>query len=782
MRTVRATVCTLVALAVCSAVSAQTARVALNIKEQPMRAALKELGDRTGLQILYRVEDVAEKGVLAPKVAGDLSAKEALEKLLVGSGLTYEFVNDKTVRIVAASPAGAMNGTESIQQPEEVVVRGTYTYAGTATVGGKTVQSLREIPQSISIITRQRLDDQNINTLPEALKFTTGMTAFRGDGVGNFNSYYARGYPADSFLLDGLNMGRVVNMIEQDLAVFDRIEVLRGPAGLFQGAGEPGVTISLARKRALAPAHVKTVLGTGSWNAYRGEVDATGALSASGSLRGRVVGVYDDRDSYLKGAGTRKRLIYGTSELDLSDRTTLAFGGTYQDVQAVINQGLPAFPDGRLLDVPRSTSIAADWNKQDMQTTDVFAEVESHFGERGLLKVALGREIRHMNYKSARANGLVDATGLVNLQLLAYGIEQTDTTADVFLSTPFTLGGRSHNFLIGADYRTFTNSAELFAGPGTQGNVYSFNRNIPYPVFEEDLSSRIRTDSEGYGVYSQFRIQATPRVKALIGGRLSWARSDISERATGIELERAVANSELTPYGGLIVDISPELALYASYSSIFKPQSGRTFAGGHIEPRTGNQYEAGLKGEFRGGQLNAHAAVFRLTDENRALDDPEHEGFVMPTGRVRSEGAEAEISGKLTAGWSISAGYAYNKSKYLRAPDGQVGQQYSTFTPKHNGSLWTHYLVQGDLLRGLEIGIGARAVSEFYSLRGVRFVGDPYAIVSAQLGYAFYGRHKLTLNFENLLDKRYYEQVNYAGRQNFYGAPRSIALTLRSQF
>lgn len=785
--------------------------VAVNIGSQPLADALDQFANQTGLQVLVNTDEVQTSKLVAPQVTGTFTTDDVLRRLLAGSELKYEFVNERTVRIspiatadktsrVESSPgdigedagneplrlarAGESTvrsgeGTVADDDLEQVVVRGAYI--SSSTVLGKTGLSLRSIPQSISVLTRQRLDDQNISSLPEALKYATGVTVFRFDGGGNFNRFYARGYVADSFLLDGLKVRADANMVDLDLAIFDQIEVLRGPAGLFQGPGEPGVTFSLVRKRASARPQLQTLLGTGSWNAFRGELDATGALSSSGRLRGRAVTLYEDRQSYLHGVDNKKKLIYGTAEYDLTDRSTLSVGATYQDVNAVLDQGLPAFPDGRLLDLPRSTAIIADWNLQDMQTAEAFAELESRFGNGSFLKISARRHERDMHYRAARSNDSVAADGSFPLQFAENFKEQADTSMDVFLSMPFTLAGKSHSWLIGADLRKGDTTQKVANAPGILANIDSYSQDIPEPTF--NINRRIFTDTDEYGFYTRLTLRPVERLSATLGGRMSWWKSK-SSNVTAVTTTRSAydAEGEFTPYAGLVFDLNSKLSLYASYTDIFTAQNLRTVAGEQLKARTGTQYETGLKGEFLDGRLNAHAAVFRLTDENRAVSDPANVFFYLPIGKARSEGAETEISGNLSAGWSIGAGYAYNTTKYLKADGDQQGQSFSTWTPKHSVNIWTHYVLSGGPLSGLEFGAGARSVSRFYTLDDdVRFNADGYTVVSAQLGYTFAERHKVALNVENLLDEKYYEKVGGTG-VNFYGAPRSIMLTVRSRF
>lgn len=789
-----------------------------SIAAQGLGTALRIFSQERKVHLVFISEDVSL--LRTEGASGSLTAEETLRELLKGTGLTYRYIDEKTVTIVpmatqpksvgdassgssgaaqegirlaraahqsqaaSGSQAGARKDSEEANRAakpsselEEVVVRGAYNYTGTAAVGGKTVQSLREIPQSISVFTRQRLEDQNLTSLPEAMKYTTGVTVSQFDGAGTFNVFYARGYPADSYLLDGLNVRTDANMVDLDLALFERIEVMRGPAGLFQGAGEPGITVSLARKRALAVRQVRTMLSAGSWNAYRGELDVTGALTGSGRVRGRAVAVYDDRDSFLDGVNSQKRLIYATTEFDLGENSTLSIGGTYQDVQAVINQGLPAFPD-RLLDVPRSTSIIADWNLQDMQTADVFASLDSDLGNGRLLRIVARRQGRDMHYASLRPNGISDVSGTTTLQQRNNISDKTDSLIDVFFSSPLTLGGRAHNFLIGADYRDSKNDGTNYIAPNLVSNVYTHDSSA-FPEPDWILSFLSATPQKEYGVYSQLRLNPAERLKVLLGGRLSWWKSTTRALLDGTSSSYE-ATSEFTPYAGVVFDINSVLSAYASYSDIFKPQDLFTVNGEHLKPRVGFQYEAGLKGEFMEGQLNMSAALFRLIDKNRALPDPNDANFSVAAGKILSEGAEAEINGKLTSNWSIAAGYAYNKTKYLEDLPFLEGQPYNTAIPKHSLTAWTHYAFAEGMLSGLEVGAGMRAVSKFYVI-GPQYTND-YTVFSALLGYRISDRHKLALNVENLFDKKYYAKFGGPSRQNYYGTPLSVMLSLRSQF
>lgn len=673
------------------------------------------------------------------------------------------------VRVSDTEEGGRTEGSGSYTMPEISI--------------GKQPLSIRETPQSVSVITRTRLDDQNLSSIADALKYATGVNVQRFDGAGLFNNYYVRGYQVDAIQLDGLAFGNTGNVTEFDAAVYDHIEILKGPAGLFQGAGEPGASINLARKQALEHTQFGGALTAGSWDAYRAELDATGALTGDGRLRARGVAVIDDRESYQDVVRAKRQLVYGTAEYDLAPATTLSVGGTRQQIDSVINQGLPAYADGSLLDVPRSTFIGADWNLLTTDATDVFAELVRRMSGGGLLKFAARHLDREMLYKVARANGAVDEDGKVPLQTGLYRPDRENWSADAYASLPLKGFGRTHNLLFGVDYRRqrelvksspFVNTATI--------NVYEPDHDVPQPDFV--YTSRSSTEAEQVGAYGQLRYRLLDSLTLVGGGRFTWWDSSSKNLLTGATTADYDASGEFTPYAALIYDVLKQVSLYASYADIFMPQNATTSGGEQIEPRTGGQVEAGAKGEFLDGRVNTQLAVFRIQDQNRAIADPNDSLYSVAQGKVRSQGFETEISGQLLPTWDMTLGYTYVDTEYRKgASASQDGQTFATFTPRHSVSLWSQYLFHKGALDGLSVGGGVRTYSGFYSQSGaVRLVADSEMLVAARLGYRLDEHWSLNLVANNLFDEKYYEKVSSAGRQNFYGEPRSLNLSLRASF
>ncbi|WP_151956210.1 TonB-dependent siderophore receptor [Acinetobacter guillouiae] len=662
---------------------------------------------------------------------------------------------------------------------------------------GKTPQSLKETPQSVSVVTRQRLDDQNISTIDNAMKYVTGITVARYDAAGNYNDFYARGYGSDTYQMDGTTLRTDSNGTYLDLSVFDRIEVLRGASGMFSGAGEPGVSINLVRKRALADFALTGKVSAGSWENYRGETDITGKLTQDGALRGRLVTAVQDYDTFMNGIDGNKKLIYSTLEYDIQDNTTLSLGATYQDINTVLSRGLPYGPDGKLLNISRKTSFVQDWNKQDLTNTELFAELEHHLNNDGLMKATVRQSIRD-NHAKYSDPSQPDANGdMSKFSALAFKRQDKDLSADIFFNTPFLFAGQTHNFLIGADYlkgHSKTNYSSWGTPLTGTINIYHDNQHqFAEPDFDYDTNVS-KDEIENYGIYSQLRIKPFEHWTLVGGGRVSWWKSiSTTLRDNGVDSTNPAAKydakAEFTPYAAVLFDLNPNLSFYTSYSEIFKPQNNFTYdpvtggKGKQIDPRTGTQIEAGMKAAFFDERLNLSSAIYQIEDKNRAITDlSAPEGYSVASGKARSRGFEIEANGQITDNWQITTGYSFNQNKYLEEP-GLEGQPVSTFTPKHTFNLWTTYKLPASLVEGVNVGLGVRAVSSYYDGSGAeRVQQNGYTLASASLGYQINPRYKFAINVDNLFDKKYYEKVNYWIRQNMYGSPRSVTASLSFKY
>lgn len=665
---------------------------------------------------------------------------------------------------------------------DTATTEGTGQYTARKLSVGKMEQAPREIPQSISVITRQQLDDRNVTKVEDAVKFSTGINVTRFDGAGNYNTFQSRGFDLGSIQLDGVPIPQG-NYSTLDAAMYDRIEVLRGPAGMLQGGSEPGGTVNLVRKRAPGKLMINADASVGSFGLRRGEVDVGGALNAAGTVRARAVAVAEDRDSHVDTLFNNKRMGYGTLEWDIAPSTTLSIGGAQQRVRASIDQGLPTYADGRLANLPRSAFSGLASNRQDLETTDLFAELEHRLSGGGTVRLSARDVDRTAFYSAARANSALAPNGNFTMEMVD-GLTHVKTrNYDLFASLPVDVAGRSHRLLVGAsrsENKSYDNN--FVYGTPTQVNLLTPNYAAPYPALVLPGYSAITTRTEN-ALYGQAQVSVADSVKVLAGGRLGWADAVTRSTSTGAATSVADPGRQFVPSVAVLYDFHPQYTAYAGYSETFVVQSQLDAARNLLAPRTGKQVEFGVKGEFLDKRLQAHAAVFRIIDENRAMTDPNATNASIAGGKVRSQGFEAEVSGQPQPGWDVVAGYAYNDTLYLNAPVSQVGQVFSPVTPRHSVNLFTRYAFTSPALRGFSIGGGISYRSEFFAQSGaLRITAGDYVLASAQVGYQINDQLALNLSVDNLFDKTYYEKVSNTFRQNFYGEPRRVTLALKARY
>jgi outer-membrane receptor for ferric coprogen and ferric-rhodotorulic acid len=720
------------------------------------------------------------KGKSAPAIHGAMTAEQALDKALSGSGLQAVTTEAGfSLKPVATDSGAAVETLPEVSvlaaAEQTATTENSHSYTSNMVSIGKGEQRLRDIPQSLSIVTRQRMDDQNMTTVADAMQQTTAMT------VVNYGSNTAgisvRGYGLDVIQIDGIpvqDSQGAWGTSSLDLTTYDRIEVLRGPAGMLQGTGEPGGTVNLVRKRAMADYAIKTSVQGGSWDNYRGEFDVTGAFDSEGKVRGRLVAMYQDKKSFIDHDYARKPLIYGTLEFDLTPRTTLSIGATITSMDSRPTFGLPTYADGRVADISRSTYIGSGWDNKHENSNSYFLEAEHKLVSGGELKVrASALERRYGLETSAFGDSYIDAAGNFDRVLLASKGKTSDYGLDAYFTQPFTALGKEHNILVGLNSRVFNANTAYAQVYGSTQNIFTPTRTVAKPDFIYEPANIYQTTQTG--IYGQTRLQVLDNTKLILGGRLSNWKNESKSSADG----DASITHEFTPYAGLVFDINKQYSLYGSYSGIFQPQTALSADKKILKPRTGKQYEVGIKGELQDGKINLHAALFRINDENRAMTDPNNPNYSISAGEVRSQGFESEISGRLRSNWDVMAGYAYTETKYLKAEEANQGLVFATSTPKHNFKLWNKYR----LSEAWAIGGGLNISSGVYASDGTtKWEQGGYTLASAQVSYRIDPHWELSLTGNNLFDKSYYSRMEGWSRQSYFGDPRNVMLTLRGNF
>ena len=709
--------------------------------------------------------------------------RSALSGALVAMACGPAFASDAAVPPPADAEATALSPIVVTGiAGRDATTEGSGSYASPyLTVGGKTPVPVMEIPNSVSVITRQRIEDQNLTTADAALAQVTGVTVTPWDGA--TSQIRSRGYFLEPSY-DGIPAFGGLNATQQyDLAMFDRVEVLRGPSGLFQGSGQPGGTVNFVRKRAPGDFKGSAALTYGSWSYKRAEADLGMPLNAQGTLRARIVAAATDRDFYYDRASSRKKFVYGTLDFDLSASTTLSVYGAFQDDKTNPFMGLPAYTDGRFLDVARSSNPMAPWSRNDTQNSTVGAQAEHRFDNGWRFQLNASHATRdgriHDGYPTT---GVDPTTGrIAGYMRRGWDDESTRNAVDLFASGPFKLLGRRHEATLG--YNAERYRGETLYGANSPFTNVPFNRPqlVPYTPIEPYVrGSGYETRQNGF--YGQTRLSITDPLTVVLGGRISDFTTRSRNVAPSLASDWAVNTRErgtFTPYGGVVYRLSETLAVYTSYADIFMPQSQKNLSGKTLDPREGKQIEIGVKGALNNGNLFFNASVFRTRDVNRAFADPQNPGFFLSAGEVEVKGAEFEVSGSPVQNLELTAGYAYLTSSYVTDRN-NAGAAFSLFEPRHSFKLYGHYRF-ADTPWMLGGGVHVSSAVQGTGVEGLR-EGSGYAVVNAQLGYAVNKQTRVTLAANNLLDRRYYARVGGLNSYNTYGEPRNVSLNVRTHF
>jgi TonB-dependent siderophore receptor len=777
---------------------------AYDIGAGPLGRALSRFAVDAGIALSF--DPALTDGLSSPAVSGTYPADDVARRLLAGSGLelTPRPDGSYTLRKAADMPtlrpeATTLAAVTVIGQADSAATtEGTGSYTTRAVTLGKTQQALKDIPQSVSVLTRQRMDDQNITNLTEALINTTGMTSTKSPGPGMF--MFSRGFDIEALQYDGVPVPRNVyslgSYLTETTAIVDRMEFLRGASGLLQGANSPGGAINLVRKRGTHERLFTATGKAGSWDRYGLQLDAGGALNDEGTLRGRALIDYDRGNSFIDQAGQNTQTVYAALDYDISPRTTVGLGISKQITRSRPNFiGVPRYATGADLGLPRSTYTGSDWNTSRNEQTTLYADLAHRFDDAWSVKVSA----LAMNEKNASAYQFV--TGAVapdgsGPRYADYAVRFSNRNRglDAVLTGKFDALGMKQEVLVGGNYSSYTTDdayARLFT-PGV--NIFNIDTARPRQDFDSIAARGSATfsqyDVEQKGIYGTWRMQVTQPLTLIAGGRVGWYDFRYAARtgATAGAPSTIDTSAKVTPYAGAVYAINPQWSAYASYAQVFIPQTNRAVGQAILPSITGGNLEAGVKGELMDGRANASLAVFRYDQKNRAVNDyaaglrDECGAWYCSraSGKVRSQGVEAEISGQVMTGLQLSAGYTFNTTKFLEDPD-LAGKEFSTWTPKHMLRLWSDYTLPGDLNR-VRVGGGVNVQSATIS-SDRRFELGGYSVWSTRVAYQVNRNVSVALNLNNVFDKRYYiPAYNTLTGNNYYGNPRNVMLTVRGSF
>lgn len=707
--------------------------------------------------------------------------------------------------VTFATPVMAQVAGGDATDESAIVVTGAYTLPDridTATGLGLTV---RETPQSVSIITAQRILDQNLISVLDVITNAVGVSANETDDVRN--SFYARGFQIRNYQVDGVptawQLGGDSGETIADVSIYDRVEVVRGATGLLSGAGDPSASVNLVRKHA-----DKDVLtgylnaSVGSWKTGRISGDIAGPVTSDGRLRFRAVGRYEQGESHIDLYKNKKLLLYGVIDADVTDDTLLRVGFSHQQGRpdAPAWGALPSFyDDGSFAVWDRSKTASSDWTRWDTNNQNFFTTLSHDFGGGWSVTANYNRIRNTQRTEILYLYGLVNQTtglGLASNPYSAYG-ESIQNSYDGQIKGRISLLGRDHDLVLGAMDSTVDRYVNQFAALNITDptNAYSFPpagdfnnwsaTSYAYPGFSSTPSLAVKERIRQTGYYGALRANLTDALKIIGGGRLmSWKQTGVS-----YQVDSNYGDDDVfIPYVGALYDVTPHHRLYASFTKIFQPQNAldRNFV--QLDPLDGKAFEIGLKSAFFDDALQTSIALFNIKQDNVAQADGQAlrpDGQMVDVYRaakgVTSKGFEVEVTGRPVEGWNINLGYSQFKAEDADGNPANVDQ------PRRLLKLFTTYDLSS-ALTGLTVGGGVNYRSKAYSdgsnpVTGApfRFQQDGYTLVSLMARYAVSEQLQLQANVENLLDKTYYSQIGFYSQYR-YGAPRNFTISANYRF
>jgi len=786
----------------------QAQELSFNLPAGPLGNTLNAIASQSGQ--IVSLEPALVQGKQAPAVIGRMSPEQAMNRALTGSQLQLRITGQGNFSVEpAAQDSGALQlgVTSIVERSLDPTSEGSGSYTPRTVTIGKGAHTLKETPQSVTVITRKMLDDQNLNTIEQVMEKTPGITVYDSPMGGKY--FYSRGfrmtgqYQYDGVPLDIGSSYVQADSFSSDMAIYDRVEVLRGAAGMMKGAGGTAGAVNFVRKRGEYTPHTQLSLSAGTWDNYRGQIDTGGPLNEDGTLRGRAVVTQQTRQ-YFYDIGDRKdQIYYGALDYDLSPDTTVGVGIAYEDVDATpCWGGLPRYADGSDLKLKRSTCLNTAWNQQRSQRTTFFGDMKHTFNDDWALKVAgvYSKNTQDMEYAFPSGSVPVGSTQSSTPMIGSiYDYDQTDYGFDAYVDGKFDAFGQQHELIVGAN-ASHSRKDDFYAVallPDRQ-DVLNPNHHLAQP----DESYYLANASRGgpvdmrvkqYGAYSTVRLKLADPLTFVLGSRVSWYKSENESvsyyRGEGTPLRSESRESgQVTPFAGILFDLNDNLTTYASYTDIFTPQGNyKTITGATLKPLIGQSYELGIKGEWFDGRLNSAFNLFRTVQKDAAQDDPAcpDSSCSQNSGKVRAQGFEAEVSGEVIDRLQLLAGYTYTQTKVLEDADAtQDGLSYNSYVPRHLLRVWADYALSGPLER-VTVGAGVNAQSRNYRvspISGNDISQSGYAIWNGRIGYRIDDTWSVALNGNNLFDKRYYATVGTEGFGNFYGEPRNLVMSLKADF
>jgi catecholate siderophore receptor len=642
----------------------------------------------------------------------------------------------------------------------------------------KTLTPLRDIPQTITVVTKDQIRDQSLQSITDVVTYVPGISSHQGEG--NRDQIVIRGNSTTAdFYLDGV---RDDVQYMRDLYNVERVEALKGPNAMIFGRGGGGGVINRVTKGAtFSPLREFTLQG-GSFDNKR--VTADFGRPFGGKAAFRFNGLYENSGSHRRFFDRERYGVNPTFTLAPTERTKITFGYEYFHDVRTADRGIPSY-QGRPAGIPISTFFGDPENSTARADVNLVSGTVEHQAGR----VNIRNRTRFGDYDKFYQNyvpGAVTADG-ARVSISAYNnatkrknlFNQTDVTFTA------STGRVRHNFLVGSELgRQVTDN---FRNTGFFNNTStSLTAPLDNPVISAPVTFRqSATDADNHvktnlaAVYAQDQVELSHHIQLVAGVRYDYFDLEFHNNRNNQDLRRI--DRLVSPRVGVVVKPVTPLSLYANYSVAYLPSSGDQFSSlttitQQVKPEKFSNYEVGLKWDVR-RYLTLTSALYRQDRTNTRSIDPNDPTRIVQTGSQRTNGFEVGVNGSVTRAWSVAGGYAYQdafiSSATAAARQGaQVAQ-----VPHHSFSLWNNYRLH----RKWAAGLGLVHRSDMFAAVDNAVVLPGYTRADAAVFFNVTERWRLQANAENLFGTRYY--INADGNNNISpGASRAVRVGLTARF
>jgi len=772
--------------------------LAANVRDASAGTAAVVQAARTTLR--GRILDATQSPIVGATVTATPTGAGAAVSALTNVRGEFTLEVEAGEYTVATDAPGFLRGTRQVSvrgtvAPLEVALQAAGVQE-TVTVEGRTgyqvpvVRSatktdtpLRDIPQSITVVSSALMADQRVASMADVVRYIPGAGIAQGEG--NRDTPILRGNASTAdFYVDGV---RDDVQYFRDVYNMDRIEAVKGPNAMIFGRGGTGGVINRVTRQADWSQAREGSAQFGSFSNRRATLDLGQAVNGNTAVR--ATGMYENSDSYRDGAGIERYGFNPSVAFRLGARTTLRASYEIFHDERVADRGISSF-EGRPVVTPPETFFGDPTQSRTNATVNLFSTVVEHTVRPGM---SIRNRLTYGDYDKFYQNvfpGAVNAAGtMVNIS--AYS--NATARQNLFNQTDLTIGTRTgrigHTILMGlelghqgtANFRQTGYFTDL--GP----NVTSMQAPLSAPTVSVPVAFRqSATDADNQGVvnvaslYAQDQLALSEHFEAIVGLRFDSFRADVTNNRTGDDF--AGDDNLLSPRLGLVYKPVVPVSVYASYSLSYLPRSGEqltslSLTNQALDPETFRNYEVGAKWDATSA-FGVTAAIYQLDRGNVVVPDPTDPAVSILVDAQRTRGLELGLTGNVNRAWSMAGGYAYQ--------DGEITHSISATAvagatlaqlPKHSLSLWNKY----DVTSRLSLALGLIYRDEIFTSTDNTVILPRFTRVDAGVFYQFTHQVRLQLNVENLFNADYYANA-HSNTNITPGSPRAVQVALTTRF